>query len=320
MDLPTVWFAAVAVLWTGYLVLEGFDFGVGILSPIVGRDEDGRRDALATIGPVWDGNEVWLVTAVGVMFAAFPPWYAATFSGFYLAVVLVLLSLIGRGVALHYRSKSEDPAWRRRCDTAIVIGSVVPPFVWGALFTATFIGVPLGADGVVRGGALALLAPVPLLGGLATVALCVLHGATFLALKTRGPVRDRARRAVRWAAPLAAALLAGLVVPFGTAAWALPVVAALGGLAVAFGRDGWAFLATALAMAGLAVLLVAARFPVLITSTSGNDLTVANAVAGPYTLGVLTVIGLVMLPIVLIYQAWTYWVFRARITREPVAV
>jgi cytochrome d ubiquinol oxidase subunit II len=317
MDLPTVWFAAVAVLWTGYLVLEGFDFGVGMLAPLVGRDEHGRRDALATIGPVWDGNEVWLVTAVGVMFAAFPPWYAATFSGFYLAVVLVLLSLIGRGVALHYRSKSEDRAWRRRCDAAIVVGSVVPPFVWGALFTATFIGVPLGADGVVRGGAIALLAPVPLLGGLATVALCVLHGATFLALKTHGPVRDRARHAVRWAAPLAAALLATLAVPFGPIAWVLPVIAALGGLAVALGRDGWAFLATAIAMAGLAVLLVTSRFPVLIASTTGADLTVANAVAGPYTLGILTVIGLVMLPIVLVYQSWTYWVFRTRIVRAP---
>jgi cytochrome d ubiquinol oxidase subunit II len=320
MDLPTVWFAAVAVLWTGYLVLEGFDFGVGVLVPLVGRDEPGRRDALATIGPVWDGNEVWLVTAVGVMFAAFPPWYAATFSGFYLAVVLVLLSLIGRGVALHYRGKSEDRVWRQRCDAAIVVGSVVPPFVWGALFTATLVGVPVGADGVVRGGALALLEPVPLLGGLATVALCVLHGATFLALKTRGPVRDRARHAVGWAAPLAAASLAALAVPFGPAAWALPVVAALGALAVARGRDGWAFVATAVAVAGLAVLLVASRFPVLIASTTGADLTVANAVAGPYTLGVLTVIGLVMLPIVLIYQSWTYWVFRRRITRAPASV
>jgi cytochrome d ubiquinol oxidase subunit II len=319
MDLPTVWFAAVAVLWTGYLVLEGFDFGVGMLAPLVGRDEPGRRDALATIGPVWDGNEVWLVTAVGVMFAAFPPWYAATFSGFYLAVVLVLLGLIGRGVALHYRSKNEDRTWRRRCDAAIVVGSVVPPFVWGALFTATFVGVPLGADGVVRGGALALLAPVPLLGGIATVALCVLHGVTFLALKTRGPVRDRARDAVRWAAPLAVVTLAAMAIPFGVVAWALPVVAALGALAVALGRDGWAFLTTAVAMAGFAVLLVASRFPVLIASTSGTDLTVANSVAGPYTLGVLTAIGLVMLPIVLGYQTWTYWVFRKRIVREVVS-
>ncbi|MGI5130192.1 cytochrome d ubiquinol oxidase subunit II [Pseudonocardia sp. CA-107938] len=320
MDLPTVWFAAVAVLWAGYLLLEGFDFGVGILTPLVGRDEQGRSDALATIGPVWDGNEVWLVTAVGVTFAVFPPWYAATFSGFYLPVVLVLLALIGRGVALHYRGKHDDPAWRRRCEAAIVAGSVVPPFVWGALFTATLTGVPLGADGVVRGGALALLTPGPLLGGLATVALCVLHGATFLALKTHGPVRDRARHAVRWAAPLAAAALAALAVPFGPVAWALPVVAAIAGLAVALGRDGWAFLATAVAVVGLAALLVASRYPVLITSTTGDDLTVADAVAGPYTLGVLNVIGLVLVPIVLGYQSWTYWVFRKRITREPASV
>lgn len=318
MDLPTVWFAAVAVLWTGYLVLEGFDFGVGMLVPFAGRDEQGRRDALATIGPVWDGNEVWLVTAVGVMFAAFPPWYAATFSGFYLPVVLVLLALIGRGVALHYRGKRDEPSWRARCDAAIVAGSAVPPFVWGAVFTATLVGVPLGPDGIVRGGAVALLAPVPLLGGAATVALCVLHGATFLALKTGGPVRDRARTAARWAAPLAAVALAGVAVLLDPAAWALPVLVALAGLAAALGRDGWAFVATTVAMAGLAVLLVASRFPVLIASTTGHDLVVAEAVAGPYTLGVLSVIGLVLLPIVLAYQCWTYWVFRARITRAPV--
>ncbi|MDN5853232.1 MAG: cytochrome d ubiquinol oxidase subunit II [Actinomycetia bacterium] len=326
MDLPTVWFAAVAVLWTGYLVLEGFDFGVGMLAPAMGgigagRDEQSHRDALATIGPVWDGNEVWLVTAVGVMFATFPPWYAATFSGFYLAVVLVLLTLIGRGAALHYRGKNDAMAWRRSCDAAIFVGSVVPPFVWGAVFTATLVGVPLSPDGVVHGGAIALLAPVPLLGGLATVALCALHGATFLALKTAGPVRDRARRAIRWVIPLSAAALGTLVLPHGPVALALPVLVALGGLAAAVGRDGWAFAATTVAMAGLAVALVASRYPVLITSTSGPaaDLTVADAVAGPYTLGVLSVIGLVLVPIVLGYQSWTYWVFRARITRTVTA-
>ncbi|SHJ97314.1 cytochrome bd-I ubiquinol oxidase subunit 2 apoprotein [Pseudonocardia thermophila] len=319
MDLPTVWFAAVAVLWTGYLVLEGFDFGVGILAPLVGRDDAGRGAALSSIGPVWDGNEVWLVTAIGVMFAAFSPWYSATLSGFYLPVVLVLLAMIVRGVALHYRSKRPDPAWRARCDTAIAVASAVPPLVWGALFTATLTGVALGADRVVEGGASALLAPLPLLGGIATLALCVLHGATFLALKTGGPIHVRARSAVRWAAPLTAAALAALAVPTGPLAWVLPLLAALAGLAVAAGRDGWAFVATTASTAGLSVLLVASRFPVLITSTTGPDLTVADAVAGPYTLGLLSVIAAVLLPIVLGYQAWTYWVFRKRITATPVS-
>ncbi|MBC8093030.1 MAG: cytochrome d ubiquinol oxidase subunit II, partial [Pseudonocardia sp.] len=184
MDLPTIWFLAVAVLWTGYLVLEGFDFGVGMLLPVVGRDEPGKRVALGAIGPLWDGNEVWLIAAVGAMFAAFPAWYGATLSGFYVPVLLILVALILRGVGLEYRSKVDDPRW---CDRGIVAGSLVPAFGWGLVFANMLRGVEIGADGVVRSSLLDLLSPYALLGGLATATLFALHGAVFLGLKTDGP-------------------------------------------------------------------------------------------------------------------------------------
>ena len=203
MDLPTVWFVAIAVLWTGYFVLEGFDFGVGILLPVLGRGpsagdrEADRRVVINSIGPVWDGNEVWLITALGAMFAAFPAWYAATLSGFYVPVLLIILALIGRGVAFEYRGKVDDPRWRARWDVAIVTGSAVPAFLWGVVFANIVRGVELGANGVVTSDLADLLNPYALLGGLTTLTLFVLHGAVFLALKTDGPVRHRARAVAR---------------------------------------------------------------------------------------------------------------------------
>ncbi len=196
------------MLWTGYLVLEGFDFGVGMLLPVLGRGserEADRRVVINAIGPVWDGNEVWLITAVGAMFAAFPAWYAATLSGFYLPVLLIIVALIGRGVAFEYRGKVDDPRWRARWDAVIVAGSAVPAFMWGLVLANVVRGVQLGPDGVVTSSLLDLLNPYALAGGLALLALCVLHGAVFLALKTDGPVRHRARVVARRTAPAATA-------------------------------------------------------------------------------------------------------------------
>ncbi|WP_300008872.1 cytochrome d ubiquinol oxidase subunit II [Pseudonocardia sp.] len=315
MDLPTVWFVAVALLWTGYLVLEGFDFGVGMLLPAVGRDADGRRVALATIGPVWDGNEVWLIAGVGAMFAAFPAWYAATLSGFYVPVLLIVVALILRGVGLEYRSRVDDPRW---CDVAIVAGSAVPAFGWGLVFANMLRGVELGADGVVRSSLFDLLSPYALLGGVATTALFVLHGALFLGLKADGPVRYRARAAARPAAVVAVPAV-GVFAAWTAGALVAGVVVATLLLAVtcaARRREGWAFAATAVAVAALSVLVFTSLYPAVLPSrlSPAFDLTVANAASAPYTLGVLSVIGAVFLPLVIAYQSWSYWVFRRRVS------
>jgi cytochrome d ubiquinol oxidase subunit II len=310
MDLPTVWFVAVAVLWTGYFVLEGFDFGVGILLPAM----PDRKVALGAIGPVWDGNEVWLITAIGAMFAAFPAWYGATLSGFYLPVLLVVVALIVRGVALEYRAKVHDPAL---CDLGIVAGSAVPAFVWGVVFANMVRGVEIGADGVVRSDLLDLLSPYALLGGLTTLTLFALHGAVFLSLKTDGPVRHRARRAGLQIAPFAVAALTGFLLLTHSGYAALLSVVLLGGVVLLHrGREGWAFVATAVAVAGFTAALFSALFPAVLPSlvNPAFDLTVANAASGPYTLGLLSWVGLVFLPVVIGYQSWSYWVFRRRIT------
>jgi cytochrome d ubiquinol oxidase subunit II len=331
VDLPTVWFVAIAVLWTGYFVLEGFDFGVGMLLPVLGRRSDAdRRVLINAIGPVWDGNEVWLITALGAMFAAFPAWYAGLLSGFYLPVLLVVVALIGRGVAFEYRGKVDDARWRARWDAAIVFGSVVPAFTWGLVFANVVRGVELGPDGVVRSSLSDLLNPYALLGGLATLLLFVLHGAVFLALKTDGPVRRRARAAAAAVAPAAAAALVAFLgwtqsghgTP-GTAALAAGAVAALvaGAALLTRRREGWAFVATALAIAASTAVLFGALHPAVLPSLvdPAFDLTVAGAASAPYTLGLLSWIGVVFLPLVVLYQSWSYWVFRRRVTRAHVS-
>jgi cytochrome bd ubiquinol oxidase subunit II len=285
-----LWFVIIAFLWTGYFVLEGFDFGVGLLAPFVSRDAAEQRQALETIGPVWDGNEVWLITAVGAMFAAFPAWYAGMFSGFYIPVFLVLVGLIVRGVGLEWRGKVSNTAW---CDLGITVGSALPAFVWGTVFADLVFG----------------SAGAALLGGVFSLAVCVLHGAVFLTLRTEGPVRRRAR---------IAALIAGAVV-IPVAAVALPGMgsvaapAALAALAAATAlvwrrREGWAFTA----MAGAIVLVSVAVFSQL-KGAPLPGLTLAEAASGPYTLRMLSWIGLITLPFVLGYQAWSYWVFRKRV-------
>jgi cytochrome d ubiquinol oxidase subunit II len=333
VDLPTVWFVAIAVLWTGYFVLEGFDFGVGMLLPVLGRGlrgEADRRVVINAIGPVWDGNEVWLITAVGAMFAAFPAWYAGMLSGFYLPVLLVIVALIGRGVAFEYRGKVDHPRWRARWDAAIVFGSAVPAFTWGLLFANLVRGVELGPDGVVRSDLLDLLNPYALVGGLATLTLFVLHGAVFLALKTDGPVRRRARVVARTAAPAATAALFAFLMwtqaDHGSPATAVIATGAVGALVagvalVARRREGWAFIATAVAVAATTAVLFGALYPAVLPSLldPAFDLTVANAASAPYTLGILSWIGAAFLPLVVLYQSWSYWVFRRRVTRAHVS-
>ncbi|MUL42204.1 cytochrome d ubiquinol oxidase subunit II [Streptomonospora sp. PA3] len=329
MELPDIWFIAIAVLWTGYFVLEGFDFGVGVLLPFIGRDDTDRRVMINAIGPIWDGNEVWLITAAGAMFAAFPAWYASTFSGFYLPLLLILLALIVRGVAFEYRGKGDTDRWRAWWDRAIFFGSAVPALLWGVVFGNIVRGVPMNADGIVTGGTADLINPYALLGGLTTLALFTLHGAVFLTLKTAGPVRARARAAATRAAvvavPVGAVFLAWTQVGFG-AGWTLPIAAvsaaalAAGAWLAAGGREGWSFAATAVAVGTAVVTLFGSLYPAVLPSTTDAafDLTVRNASSAPYTLTVISWVGAVFLPVVLVYQTWSYWVFRKRVSREQI--
>ena len=325
MELSTVWFLLIAVLWTGYLVLEGFDFGVGMLLPILGRKDTERRVLINTIGPVWDGNEVWLLTAGGATFAAFPEWYATMFSGFYLALLLILLALIVRVVSFEWRGKINDPAWRRRADLAIIIGSWVPSILWGVAFGNLVRGVELDKAHQYVGGFFALLNPFALLGGATTLMIFLTHGAIYLALKTEGDIRERA-------GALASKLSIVTVVVAGTFAvwaqvaysrntwtWAAVVVAAaaLVGVVVAtrLRREGWAFLLSAVAIVGAVVLIFGSLYPnVMPAFVTANSLTVTNASSSSYTLTVMTWVAVILTPIVLLYQGWTYWVFRKRIS------
>ncbi|GAA3070029.1 cytochrome d ubiquinol oxidase subunit II [Streptosporangium carneum] len=323
MELTTVWFLLIAVLWTGYFVLEGFDFGVGVLLPLLGRDEPDRRTILATIGPVWDGNEVWLLVAGGATFAAFPEWYATLFSGFYLPLFLILVALILRGVAIEYRGKSDSP---RGWDRAMFFGSLLPAFLWGVAFANIVRGVPLDADHEYTGSLLTLLNPYALLGGLATLTLFTLHGALFLTLRTDGDLRARAATLTR-ALALAALAVGGTFLAITQltlgrpATWASAAVAAvgIGGslLATLRGRDGWAFTASAVAIVAVTVTLFGNLWPdVMPALNPANSLTVENAASTPYTLTVMTWVAVIFTPVVLAYQGWTYWVFRRRLTRS----
>jgi len=324
MQLTDIWFALIAILWIGYLVLEGFDFGVGVLLPFLGRTGSERRVLINTIGPVWDGNEVWVLVAGGATFAAFPEWYASLFSGFYLALFLILVGLIVRGVAFEYRNKRPEPAWRRRWDAAIFVGSLLPAVLWGVAFANIVAGVPLDANHEFTGNLLTLLNPYALLGGLTTLALFVTHGAVFLALRTTDELRARANRiagrAGLVAAVLAVAFLGWTWTQRGDATTlALSVVTAvvfLGGLAAnRVGREGWAFVGSAVTIALAVVTLFVTLYPNVLPSSTDPawSLTVTNAASTSYTLTIMTVVAVIFTPIVLIYQAWTYWVFRHRI-------
>ena len=329
MTLADFWFILIAILWAGYFVLEGFDFGVGILLPVLGRDDTDRRVMINTIGPVWDGNEVWLLTAGGATFAAFPLWYASMFSGFYLALLLILAALIVRGVCFEFRSKVQSPRWRASWDRAIFAGSALAALLWGVAFANIVRGVPLNAAHVYTGNLLTLLNWYGLLGGLVTLSLFTLPGAIFLGLRTTGELWRRARRAAVLTAlaavPLAAVFLALTQVSHGKPATdvtaALAALALLGGVAAAFrGREGWAFAGTAVTILLAVATLFGDLWPnVLPSSTSpAYSLTVANASSAHYTLVVMSWVAVIFTPVVLAYQGWTYWVFRKRLTSSDI--
>ena len=323
--LPTVWFIAIAVLWTGYLFLEGFDLGVGMLMKLFARDNTERRVLLNTIGPVWDGNEVWLLTAAGATFAAFPFWYASLFSALYLPLLIVLVALIFRAVAFEYRGKVDTVRWRTTWDWAIAVGSFVAAFGVGAALALTTTGLPLDANGDRDGGPFAWFSGYAVLGGFAVAGFAVVHALAFLALKTDGEVRHRARR---WFIRLLPVLLLPM------AAWAVSVqllfgktwtlallAAAVLAAAAAWiqarkGKEGTAFLATGIFLVGGTASIFGAVFPRVLPSTidPAFSLTITNASSSDYTLGLMTVVACVGLPLVIAYQAWTYWVFRRRVS------
>jgi cytochrome d ubiquinol oxidase subunit II len=330
MNLATFWFILIAVLWSGYFVLEGFDFGVGILLPFLGRDDAERRVLINTIGPVWDGNEVWLLTAGGAMFAAFPLWYASLFSGFYLALLLILAALIVRGVCFEFRSKVDSPRWRTSWDWAICAGSALPSLLWGVAFANIVRGVPLNAQHVYTGNLLTLLNWYALLGGLVTLSLFTLHGAIFLGLRTADDLRLRARRTAARTAlvavPLAAVFLAVTQVNHGKPATdvtaALAAVTLIGGAAAVLrGREAWAFAGTALTLVLAVATLFGDLWPNVLPSTTSAaySLTVNNASSAHYTLVVMSWVAVIFTPVVLAYQSWTYWVFRKRLTQADIA-
>lgn len=334
-DLPTIWFVLIAVLWCGYFVLEGFDFGVGALYRLLGRGDDQldgetrKRMMLSTIGPVWDGNEVWLITAAGAMFAAFPHWYATFFSGFYMFMLLVLVALIVRALGFDYRGKVDDPRWRARWDHAIVFGSLVPAAVWGIVMTNMVLGVPIDADMEFTGSILEMLNPAALLGGVVTIGVFATHGAMFLALKTTGVLRHQARS---WAlriggvAGLLGALWLGLIHSStgSSLSWVLAFASAaaygLGLVMAGAHREGWAFVGTFAAIGLTVASAFVALFPNVMPSTTAEafSLTIANASSSDYTLTIMTWVALAFTPIVVLYQGWTYWVFRKRVSSHHI--
>ena len=330
--LQLLWFCLIAVLWIGFLVLEGFDYGVAMLIPVLGRTDKERRVLVNTIGPVWDGNEVWLLTAGGATFAAFPGWYATLFSGLYIPLFLILIALIVRGLAFEYRAKRPEQSWKNRWDWGAAIGSFVVSLVLGVGFSNFVKGMPVQvAEGrqavhVFTGGFWSLFSPFALLGGVVLVVLFLFHGAIFLALKTRGDIHERAK---------AFALKVGLVaiggggvwllwsnLAYGTGlpGWILMLVAAAGLVFAWFmvkqEADGWAFVGTAVSIVVVAIGIFWTMYPDLgfDNSAAERPLNIVTASATPYTLTIMTWAAAVFVPIVLGYQAWSYWVFRRRLS------
>ena len=327
--LPTLWFILIAVLWLGYLLLEGFDLGVGMLMRLWARDETRRRQLLNTIGPVWDGNEVWLLTAGGATFAAFPYWYAALFSALYLPLTLTLFGLILRAVAIEYRGKSATAAARRGWDLCLAGGSFLAAFTVGAMLALTSAGLPLDANGDRVGGPFAWANGWVLLGGTAVVLFCLAQAWAFLGLKTDGAPREASHRTLgRWLPllllPMAAWIAAVVAASGKPAAWALLALAVLGAggaWAAARGRrEGRTFVGLAVFLAAGVAALFTAMHPVVLPSTldPAFDLTVETASSSTYTLGVMGVVTAVFVPLVLAYSAWSYWVFRRRISEGSI--
>ncbi|MET8668929.1 cytochrome d ubiquinol oxidase subunit II [Streptomyces tendae] len=330
MELHDVWFVLIAVLWTGYFFLEGFDFGVGVLTKLLARNRAEKRVLINTIGPVWDGNEVWLLTAGGATFAAFPEWYATLFSGFYLPLLVILVCLIVRGVAFEYRVKRPEERWQRNWETAIFWTSLIPAFLWGVAFGNIVHGVEIDRDLEYVGSVWDLLNPYALLGGLVTLTLFTFHGTVFTALKTVGEIRERARtlalRIGLVTAVLALAFLIWTQADSGDTKSLVALVVAVAALVAALtanqaGREGWSFALSGVTIVAAVAMLFLTLFPNVMPSTLNADwsLTVTNASSSAYTLKIMTWLAVIATPVVLLYQGWTYWVFRKRIGTQHLA-
>ena len=333
MDLAYLWFWIVAFLFVGYFVLDGFDFGVGMSIPFLGKDDIARRQIINTIGPVWDLNETWVIVAGAALFASFPEWYATLFSGFYLPLLAILLALIARGVSFEYRHQRDSLRWKRGFDRMIFFGSAVPAFLWGVAFANIVQGVPLDADHEYVGTVLTLLNPYGILGGLTTLALFFLHGLYFVALKTDGQVRADARRLAGRAGLVTIALAALFLVWTMMDAADAPLFLGVAGLSAAAAlaligswvantrdREGTAFTLGAVTIVAAVAALFFALFPNVMPSTlaEGSSLTIDNASSTDYTLTIMSWAALIFLPLILAYQGWTYWVFRKRVTRARI--
>jgi cytochrome d ubiquinol oxidase subunit II len=320
------WYIVIAVLWTGFFVLEGFDFGVGMLHSVVGRDDASRRAAINTIGPLWDGNEVWLIVAGAAMFAAFPGWYATMFSGMYLALALLLGSLIIRGVAFEYRGKRDAARWRRTWDMSLTVGSVLAPLLIGIALGDLLHGLPINSAQNYTGSFWDLLQPYAVFTGVTFVLVCLLHGAAYMSLKTTDGMRERSRLAGRRVAPFTAAFVIGFVIWTHVTASStfflnvielLAILAALAAVSLVYARrEGFAFAATAVTIAACVITIFVDLYPNLMVSSTNPaySLTVHNAASPPYSLKAMTVVVVIFLPLVLAYQAWTYYVFRKRVS------
>src|SRR5262245_35687845 len=329
MDLNTLWFVLVGVLFVGFFILEGFDYGVGILLPFLGRTDEERRRIVNTIGPVWDGNEVWIITAGGAIFAAFPHWYATLFSGFYLALFLMLAALIVRGVAFEFRSKDERPAWRTTWDWMIFAGSFVPALLWGVALGNMLKGVPIDASKNYVGSFFDLLGPYALVSGLTTLTVFITHGAIYLNLKSTEPIRARALAATKRVGPIATVLVLLFVVTtylwtdaftrLGVDPGLVPMMTVgsilAAGALIHRSRMGWAFVMTCLTLALSTITIFRSLYPPARVSSLDPawSLTIYNASSTPYTLKIMSVVALLCVPVVLAYQGWTYWVFRHRV-------
>ncbi|QHY96750.1 Cytochrome bd-I ubiquinol oxidase subunit 2 [Streptomyces sp. S4.7] len=330
MELHDVWFVLIAVLWTGYFFLEGFDFGIGVLTKLLARNRKERRVLINTIGPVWDGNEVWLLSAGGATFAAFPEWYATLFSGFYLPLLLILVCLIVRGVAFEYRAKRPEERWQRNWEHAIFWTSLLPAVLWGVAFGNIVRGVKIDAEMEYVGNLADLLNPYAILGGLVTLTLFTFHGVVFAALKTVGDIRARARKQAVALGLLTAVLAIGFLswtqLDSGDGASLGAMVVAVVALAAAVvairaGREGWSFALSGLTIVAAVAMLFLTLFPNVMPSSLNEqwNLTVTNASSTPYTLKIMTWCAGIATPVVLLYQGWTYWVFRKRIGTHHIA-
>lgn len=329
MQLNQIWFLIVGFLFIGYFVLDGFDFGVGMALPFLGKDDTDRRVLINTIGPVWDLNETWVIVAGASLFAAFPEWYASLFSGFYLALLLILAALIVRGVAFEYRGKGSTAKWRKTFDWMIVVGSALPALLWGVAFANIVNGVPLNAHHVYTGTLFTLLNPYGLLGGLMTLSVFFLHGLIFITLKTDGEIKDRARELAKKVGYVATVLAASFLLwttfaHFSLLGFILTVLAALALVAAQAAnfikRDGLGFVLMVITIVTAVGSMFAALYPNVLPSTTDATfgLTIQNASSSQYTLTVMTWVAGIMIPFVLAYQTWTYWVFRKRISRKHI--